>query len=138
MIFSELETVTLNNLYPDPDSWWEYLYLLSDRVQEDEGEVVAEGVRFLCEIRQRPYMGKREVWYGVCWWCASEKEDYQRLRQDSYRNYLPAELRLSVAHDFDTPTAALEAYLTNWTTLAPEVRAELWSTWVGEVCNDRN
>ena len=125
MKFLEHERAVLESLYPEREQWWEYLYLLSDRVQEDEGEVPANGVRFLCLIRQRP---TKFIYTNNSHWWSNDEED-EELDHTGVGNHLPKEFReIGYPEDADYPTVtdALEAFIAKWSSLDQPTRDRLW------------
>lgn len=131
-MLTQLELDTIDALYPNRDHYFEFLWQLSDRVQE-ESEVGAAGLRFLCEIRQRPFTVTRKI----LWWCGwGEKGDPAAfLLTDAvryYRNYIPLCLGLTTQHKFPTCSSAVTEFLTRWCALKPVTREKVTAEWTGK------
>lgn len=124
-IFTPDEIATLEALYPDRDEWFMYLYLLSDRVQEED-EGCADGMRFLCAIRQRPFTwGKRsESLSGKYCMAGSCKVRFK----DQFQNKVPMEADPWGWH-FGV-AKALSVFLYKWASLPADTRSKLWREWV--------
>lgn len=131
MIFTPIEVATLERLYPDRQAYLELLYLLSDRVQDDAGEAVADGIRFVCAIRHLPY-GNRDV-EGLdgpdFWWCRSTKPMFS----DEYDNYLPNDVWNKGMINVFSWTNGVEEFAVCWAMTPSDVRNRLWSEWTQEV-----
>jgi hypothetical protein len=130
-IFTDDESTTLESLYPDRDGFFLYLLILSDRVQEDCGEAVADGMRFLCAIRQRPYLHDvdpfSEDGQSAYWWCPSDR--YNSRVEDEFSDYIPEELGISIMDDTYSVRDSLTMFLTRWADLPTETRTRLWAEW---------
>ncbi len=124
-IFTDSERSTLELLYPNRDEWFEFFYLLSDRVQEQD-ELLADGMRFLCENKQRPFGSEK----GKYWWLSARGKPFG-AETDYYANYIPFEIE--VVHFKESPDGILLVieFLHKWAALSSDVRHRLWSEWGG-------
>jgi hypothetical protein len=133
MIFSPEEVSTLEALYPDKESWFQFFYILSDRVQEED-ESMADGMRFLCASRQRPYFWTHDDRY---WWCciqlsSLETDSGPNSHRSKFENHLPP-VAFGLEHwntGHGSLQEALETFLLKWSSLPLNVRFRLWSEWV--------
>lgn len=137
-MLTEIEAKTIDALYDDAEAWWEYLWIASDGVQE-RSETAAEGLRWLCEIRQRPwrFLDYKSPWH---WWVTDTP-----LSDCGHGDYLPSEFAsvcrngdaetdfgLRSRNDqtgFDTASGAVAAFLRRWCELTDGERASLWATY---------
>lgn len=141
-VFRPEEAATLTVLYGDPDNWWIYWYSLSDRLQEDGDETVADGMRFLYRIRQRPYRiirparGLQKAGASVWWMCTVVWKNADVRRSQSvggsrFNNHLPYEFEYltgsGINKMYSDVASALGAFLTSWTSFTQETRTRLWA-----------
>lgn len=126
MIFHDHEIQTLTALHPRRDEFLMYLYLLSDRVQEED-ETAAEGIRFLCQIGAQPFVGRG----GGSWFAAAANASdalKYNIENEEFRNYVPPDLDPdNTIHG--SVGKCLETTIGHWTALTPDRRAELWEEW---------
>lgn len=135
-IFTASEVLTLEALYPDRDEWLFYFRLLSDRVQEDVSEEAADGIRFLCAIRQRPFRYGPEITVsanvrGKYCWCGC----YNFLKREfdntvpAFDNTVPVEVIPEGEGLWVDLAWSLCLFLKRWANQSDSTRTRLWSEW---------
>lgn len=124
-MLTELECKTLDSLYDNKELWFEFLWQISDRVQEED-EVAAEGIRFLCGIRQRPTKLSSGYWWCVGNWGETARKAMRQVL--SYSCYLPREFDLYGYSE--SCSAALSKAISAWCNFSQQTRSRICSEWL--------
>jgi hypothetical protein len=143
--FSDLEAATLTAVYDAADAFWEFLWQLSDAVAERDGEVAADGVRWLCRWRQRPEwlpnFHRQRPWQ---WWTDESRSSVLEWKEmGDFENHLPfaladvcrgygADAEIDRSTGFASAVEGLVAFVDEWCRLSEADRRRLWAEWVSE------